>query len=405
MNTNRSTPIDWTAATPAVLDLCGVRAGTSGGSSAETIVVGAASVESVRLERLALRTTDGRELGVLAPPRITTRAIPPRGDAPPPGTPRGRHPLLDSREIVVPILRDPPKDWSPALHVETGDTEIPVAWRTASGLRVSTALRDAIAWELAFPPLFDGFYERGNPVDPRATADWIGEETASSDPIEPASPVVTLRLDYDRAIETSEIRTLLELLGKTGIRASCGFLLRREEDSAAAGMFVDHGHEILLHTEAGDRETFLEECDHFEGRFGRRPLGYTAHGGRGSAGYLGQRQWEWAIEAGMIYGEMLGRRIHRMHPLIVVDAEGVARPVELCAPGVHHSLDLGMKPEAHDLNGLLETTKAAMVPGGHVVIMNHPDLHRGELRTLLETCAERKPDSATFESLAAARAC
>ncbi|MDG1359711.1 MAG: hypothetical protein P8P71_04645, partial [Phycisphaerales bacterium] len=322
------------------------------------------------------------------------------------GTPRGRHPLFDSRGIVVPILRDAPKDWSPALHVEAGDTEIPVAWRTASGLRISTALRDGLAWELAFPPLFDGFYERRNPVDPRATADWIGKElaTTSSDPIEQSPPVITLRLDYDRAIETNEIRALLELLAKTGISASCGFLLRREGDSTAARLFVDHGHEILLHTEAGDRETFLEECDRFEGRFGRRPRGYTAHGGRGSAGYLGQRQWEWAIEAGMIYGEMLGRRIHRMHPLIVVDAEGVARPAGLCAPGVHHSLDLGMKPEAHDLDGLLETTKAAMVPGGHVVIMNHPDLHRDELRTLLEACAERKPESATFESLAAVRA-
>jgi hypothetical protein len=406
MNTSHSNRIDWTAATPAVLEYCGVRSRISGGTAPDPIFAGITTDEAVHLETLELRTPDGREVGVLAPPRITTRAIPPRGDAPPPSTPRNRHPLLDSPGILVPIVRDTPKDWSPALHVDAGGTQIPVAWRTTSGLRISTALRDGLAWELAFPPLFDGFYERENPIDTRSTADWIGKEMAAAAalPFDPPPPVITLRLDYDRAIETAEIRTLMSLLSETGISASCGFLLRREEDATAAMIFEDHGHEILLHTEAGNRETFLDECDRFEGRFGRRPSGYTAHGGRGSAGYLGQRQWEWAIEAGMIYGEMLGRQIHRMHPLLVVDAEGVARPAGLCAPGVHHSLDVGMKPDAHDLDGLLETTKAAMVPGGHVVIMNHPDLHRGELRTLLEACVERRPESATFESLAAARA-
>jgi len=394
--------IDWSHATDAVLAFCGIGTDRLDATDPGMFVTPDLPGEDLTVKIVELRSKDNAMVGKLSPPCYTTRAIPAAGDAPSPEQPRGSHPLLGELGLRIRRLRDVPSDWRAILFASIEGDRIPVGWRTDHGIRISTAVRDGLASELAFAPLLDGFYERKNLIDPCPTADWITRAFADSSPttVDVLPPVVTLRLDYDRPIATSELRSLLALLKETDVRASCGFLLRREEDVVPARMIRDAGHEILLHTVAPDRDTFLDEVDRFESRFGVYPRGYTAHGGRGAAGYLGQRQWQWAIEAEMLYGEMLGRLTRRMQPLVLVDEEGVARTAPLVAPGVHFSLDLGMKPEAHDLDRLLMETAAAMRPGGHVVIMNHPDLHRSELRAILESMASRRPQSSTFEELA-----
>lgn len=402
--------INWADATKAVMSFCGVPAEALATTDTCPSRPDGSNEEADAVDEYLVRTVDGTCLGKLSRPDIRTRSIPEQGDAPPPTLPRGNHPLVVQSRL--PLHRHPevPDHWRPALIAETTHERVPIAWNRGGEVCMSPDLRDALAVELAFPPLLDGYYSRRNDGDPCAVADWFGREhhrsrnaSASHDhEIPPAT--VTLRLDYDRPIERPDLRSLLDLLASVGVRSSCGFLLRRENDQEAARLFEDSGHEILLHTEAGDRDAFLRECDLFEARFARRPLGYTAHGGRGSAGYLGQRQWEWAIEAGMRYGEMLGRKIHRMHPLVIVDSTGIARTTPLVAPGVHFSLDAGMKPEAHNLGALLDLCPRHLQPGGHVVVMNHPDLHRDELRTLLEALMAHAPRSLTFADLASEHA-
>ena len=398
--------VNWADATDSVLRFCGIPSESRVVMDAGPTPADGPGDRGDGYDELLIRTIDGTCLGKLSVPIVETRSIPIEGEAPPPTPPRGNHPMLHERRLTLHRCSDVPDHWRPVLIADRMDERIPIAWICGRDLRISSDLRDALAVELAFPPLLDGYYARKNDGDPSSVATWLGREywrsrTASTSPDPEVPPAtVTLRLDYDRPIEHSNLRSLLDLLTSVDVRSSCGFLLRREEDVDVARMFEDSGHEILLHTEAGDRDAFLRECDLFEARFCRRPLGYTAHGGRGSAGYLGQRQWEWAIEAGMRYGEMLGRKIHRMHPLVIVDSAGIARTTPLVAPGVHFSLDAGMKPEAHNLDALLALCPRMLQPEGHVVIMNHPDLHRDELRTLLEALMAQSPRSLTFADLA-----
>ena len=49
----------------------------------------------------------------------------------------------------------------------------------------------------------------------------------------------------------------------------------------------------------------------------------------------------------------------------------------------HHSLDAGMGPDEHRLGALLRAQEGARRAGDLFVLMNHPDVHREQLLTLI----------------------
>jgi len=190
---------------------------------------------------------------------------------------------------------------------------------------------------------------------------------------------LTVRFDHDRPIPEESLADLLALLDAHGLKASWGFLARLS-DPAAMQAVARRGHEIVLHTEAGSRERLREELDHFRA-LGHDVRGVTAHGGIGSAGHLGQRLYEWAAAEGLEHADILSRETHLPHPAIAAGPCGL-RELPLMLPPVHCSLDVGTKPDAHALPALLRELPARLARGGLVTVMNHPDIHRAQLRQL-----------------------
>jgi SAM-dependent methyltransferase len=111
-------------------------------------------------------------------------------------------------------------------------------------------------------------------------------------------------------------------------------------------------------------------------------VGYTAHGGVGSGGFLGSSQHRWAEDAGLLYGEMLGTLSRLPHPWMTT-AGGVPEATMLVLPPMHASLDATTKPDEHNLERLRQQVPARLAAGELVVVMNHPDIHIEQLRELL----------------------
>jgi peptidoglycan/xylan/chitin deacetylase (PgdA/CDA1 family) len=175
---------------------------------------------------------------------------------------------------------------------------------------------------------------------------------------------------------------MLALLDAHGAKASWGFLARLSDPAAIAAV-ARRGHEIVLHTEAGTRSALRRELDHFAS-LGHDIRGVTAHGGIGSAGHLGQRLYEWASAEGLEHADILSRDAHLPHPALAAAADGIVELPVYLPPG-HWSLDTGTRPEAHALPALLADIPRRLDRGGLVTIMNHPDIHREQLRALLES--------------------
>ena len=85
----------------------------------------------------------------------------------------------------------------------------------------------------------------------------------------------------------------------------------------------------------------------------------------------------------MRYGEMIGRCRGVPHP-VVFTKTGLPEFGNLIVQNCHHSLDLNTKPDCHQLEKLRLDVPKALEEGGHVTIMNHPDIHWRELMTLLD---------------------
>jgi hypothetical protein len=122
----------------------------------------------------------------------------------------------------------------------------------------------------------------------------------------------------------------------------------------------------------------------FERALGVTPLGYAAHGGIPSAGHLGLRQVDWALENGLVYGEMLGGGSTLPHQAVVLRND-LPSASELILPAQHRGLDLTMSPGGHCLDSLLPEAREALRQGEHLVLMNHPDIHGESLRQLLDS--------------------
>ena len=400
---------DWQPAVPAVLDWLGFSCKEQSGqvmvdlingrptADVPTIISADWKGQLVEAGAIRLLLPSGKEVGTAAFPTTSTRRIPPVGayDDPVSIEPYAWLNEPEGFKVLIPDAGQIPAGSEVVLKGEIDGTTIDVAWRNGVVLYLGFPLFELLASELNFEPLEDGFYLRTNETTPDAIRRWLLGQISSMLPddagsISPgyqwpsgSSAGMTIRLDHDRPVDKTSIEELIRVCDRHGARISGGFL-NRKPDADAARLLHEAGHELLLHTEAGSLEEFRSEVDAFHNTLGTPPRGYTAHGGRGSRGWLGQQQWQWAIECGMLYGEMLGRQNRIPHHAVIRDDKGMSRPSKLVLPGVHLSLDAGMRPEAHNLEQVRKNATLAIEAGEHVVLMNHPDIHRPQLYELLE---------------------
>jgi hypothetical protein len=316
-------------------------------------------------------------------------------------------------------------DSQPILRgVVNGGEVVVLGIKKAGRIYIGVPLLGVIVQQLVCPPLFGtSFYLPTRYCVPYYLETWLFEwlkELAKEMgwPYARISPwpngqkaALTIRHDYDRPTKLSALESLLEFYRDCGVKATW-FWRVGQANAEIMNMVRIYGHELALHTEREGPEAFAEELQFFADNFGLEMKGYSAHGGRGSCGHLGQRQIEWAIDAGMKYGELLVTDEGLPYPSVIVRDE-VPKQTDLWVPGSHYSIDRGTKPDAYDLASAREYLDRRFERGQHVVIMNHPDIHLEELKqflsetsredfwmaTLLETiswCRQRSALRATY---------
>jgi hypothetical protein len=284
-----------------------------------------------------------------------------------------------------------------------------VAARRDRQLVVGFPVFDLLSRLLAFPPLEEGFWTMTRSCTGLGLEEALIDIAGDLLPAGAISPqasrwpegfdsALTVRHDYDRPIGDDALDAVLALHRELGTRATWFFLVRnvvrRQIDA------IRHaGHEIAWHANPSGPHAYAAEEQAFTTAVGARPLGMTAHGGRGSQGYLGHHQFVHGERAGHLYGEMLGQVNHLPHASVSLE-EGYPTPGPLVVPPVHNSLDAGMKPEAHYLETLLEDLPLQLRRGAHVVIMNHPDIHVPQLRDLLQALVSQRCWRATMAEVA-----
>ncbi len=275
------------------------------------------------------------------------------------------------------------------LALVDGDKRI-VGMRKGSAVVLGIPLLDLIVQHHASPPYDAGYFEMLELTDGLGELErWLLARlkelgNIQLDDLWPQgySSALTVRHDYDRPIEDQVVEKLLACYAERRIKSTwfwrLGLANRGQSDRV-----IGAGHEVGLHTEAADERAFLREVEDFEAAFGVRPAGYSAHGGIPAPGNLGLRQFEWAIGAGMRYGEMLGGARALPHEAVVI-RDGIPVVSGLVIPAPHKGLDISTDPDGHALDTLLPEASVDIASGAHCVPMNHPDIHIDELIRLLD---------------------
>lgn len=287
--------------------------------------------------------------------------------------------------------------WEPVVAGSLpGESEPrPVGVRRGGIFVLGLPLLDVLCRWMAVPPLserYGGFEQQMLHVAAaRALIELIADiaesETGESQPrLRPwpagSTAGFTVRHDYDRPSAPEKRQALLDCYARHGVRASVGFLPQLV-DRNAIDAFRRAGHEIQAHVAAEDRPTLRDDLEMLRSAAG--PVrGATIHGGPQGIGFRGQTHFEWFDDLGIDYCETFGLK------------EGIGTPVcrlygdvpdvsALLAPPAHHSLDGSTRPDDHHLKRLSVEVPAALKRGDHVVVMNHPDVHGDELRSLIES--------------------
>ncbi len=292
---------------------------------------------------------------------------------------------------------DVPEGWTPLLTTEVGGSAKPIAIRNDHCIILGFSIFDALAFECAFPPMEDaGYYCMTKSMNTIGWEKWLLEQI--NDLLDQPGvtrfdidawpdghgSAFTIRHDLDRNISKKERDRVLDIYDELGV-FSTWYLLDRTTSKSFSTAIADSGHELALHVEAMDKETFLRQSEKFEQEIGYKPLGCTAHGGQGSPGYMGHKHHEWTREAEMTYGEMLGRNNRFPHAAVILDGDIPTPEWDLVLPVIHNSLDAGMKPEQHYLEEARQGVRNYLERGEHAVLMNHPDIHVDELEILLRS--------------------
>lgn len=353
--------------------------------------------DTVEVEHLDLRWADGASTPVEYP-RYYCRD---RAD-------RSGEPVahVDSlahwNSMTLPLFRPDPAtvpNGNPLLKVSTS--------RRAESFTAAVRVRDTV---LFFIPVFDWLvalhmhpfyrqaYYRRAPVDSvarmasarlenlliRLVAE-LSPPSRTSGTCSPWSdgslPAFTVRHDYDRSVEAAAVEDLLDFHDTVGVR-STWFFMSRLLPGAQMRLIRSRGHEVALHTEASSFHGFVEELNRFSDATGHPPAGYSCHGGRSGAGFLGQKQQAWAHANGLLYAEGLGLLSNLPHPCIST-LGCIPDAIDLMVTPAHHSLDANVRPDGHRLSDLMRTLPPRLRAQEHVILMNHPDIHRDQLKVLL----------------------
>jgi SAM-dependent methyltransferase len=290
-----------------------------------------------------------------------------------------------------------PEGWTTLLTTEIDGSTAAIAIRNENCIVLGFPLIDAVAFECAFPPMEQaGYYCMTQSLNTGGWDDWLllqlrelldrpGVTRFEMDPWPDGhGSAFTIRHDLDRNISKGERDRVLEIYDELDV-FSTWFLLKRTTSRAFATPIADSGHELALHVEAIDEQTFSRLAADFEKEIGHPPSGCTAHGGRGSPGYMGHKHHQWARDTGMTYGEMLGRNNRFPHAAVILHEDIPTTEWNLVLPVIHNSLDAGMKPEQHYLDEARQGVENYIARGEHAVLMNHPDIHVDELEILLRS--------------------
>jgi len=369
-------------------------------------------VRGERTSSAVVSDADGRPLGRLAYPEFRVRRIPVRrGERSEPVGFVSEDPRWNYGDLQISVL-EAGGAWSPLAYARLEGSEERVVVAVSDGRSIVWGLPilDVLAASHAFPPLDAGYFAHERTADAFRLEGWLVDEVAAHarrcgvatvrvgrwPPGQRAA--FTVREDYDRPIDDAAASELLELFARHGVRSTWCFLAARIDRPLVARL-VAAGHEVALHTEAKTHLQFAAEVRRFVDETSIRPRGYTAHGGLGAGGNLGERQFRWALAQGMEYGELLGRANRLPHAaLLGLGARGVVSPLAL--PATHRSLDAGTEPGAHHLEALQARLPEEIDRGEHVCVMNHPDVHRPELAALLRDLDLRDVWRASYAEVA-----
>ncbi|NDV27500.1 methyltransferase [Desulfovibrio sp. JC010] len=289
----------------------------------------------------------------------------------------------------------PDERWKPLLHGVTPDGKKGIVAVT-DGVRLVLGFPffDISVYQHSLPPLGDtGYYSMEVNRPTWKLEGWLMDQAErlfseagcpvlrAHDWPEGYTAAFSVRHDMDRPVGADDLASILQTYDELKLRASF-FFLTRTAKAGLISLLRERGHEIALHTEASSAVGLGEEKQRLENIMGEPVSGFTTHGGRGGVGYLGATHYAWGEENGFGYGELLGKDNKLPHCGFNLGS-GVPRASGIMVPGVHSSLDTGMKPEAHNLELLLRYLPTRLREGAHCVVMNHPDIHLPQLAELL----------------------
>jgi hypothetical protein len=342
---------------------------------------------------LDLFDAGGKCLGPVAYQACLVRPIPPsNGETSEPYLNVAQDPKWNNRTVRYQVFTNAPR-WLPLLWADRDGERQLIAVKKDGVVVLGIALGDILAAGYAFPPLDAGYYQMlatppGTEVEERFCRIVMDLAAESGVPISLVAPwpegkriALTVRHDCDRPLKLKNLLGLLLFYRRWRVRASFG-VLQGNLPRVQRRLITLCGHEINLHSVSCDAQQLVEERRTLEALSRSPVLGFHSHGGAGSAGFLGDRHYEWAQSAGFRYVEMVGRSTRQPHAINRVIG-GLPVMTDLIAPGVHFSLDAGMADDQHLSEYILSSLDWARRMNAHVVIMNHPDIHLSELRSLL----------------------
>lgn len=350
--------------------------------------------ETHAVPRLNFYGSDRAQIGSLVYNRFSVRRIPStRFEKSEPHEFVADDSLWHPRDIAFQTFSEVPSGWDVLAYAEVEGEFKPLALRNEKTVVIGVALFDVLVYNHAMPELTEGFYTSIEAVDQIPLEQWIVTECLGADEgarlrekegwPDGHRSCLSIRHDFDRPIEDGDLRNLLRFYAEYGFKSSWYLINEKAPSRKQIDSIVGLGHEVALHSIASTFEEFLDEVARFRHITGVTPRGFTCHGGMGSSGNLALAHNLWARKSGMKYGEMLGRCRGMPHALLMVENDVPTYKRDFFVQNCHLSLDSTMKPDGHYLKALQESVPRELQKGGHVTVMNHPDIHVAELRELL----------------------
>lgn len=284
--------------------------------------------------------------------------------------------------------------WQPSYYALVEDREIIIGVTNGKHLILGFPVFDLACNQMVMPDMDVGYYSKTHSshfeLDQLIIDDFLNYANNSNVRVVgtirwPGDKkfALTIRHDYDRLITDYELLNLLSFYNQHGVKCSWHTLVAKAPAHQLA-ILKNEGHEIALHTVAYSKEVFSSEVSQLN-ELGFRVRGGSAHGGMGSPGFLGNTQFNWSINCDFDYFEKNPANI-KPHAIISV-AKGYPQTGKLILHATHISLD-GYK-NMNDIlsDGILSDSYAKFVfeMGEHINLMNHPDLNRSELFSVIES--------------------